>query len=338
MIKSEVVVNAPIKVVWSFITTPATWEGWFGAKIVDVVPTFQSGASVRWENGQSMLGQVVPERLIELPDRLYMESFEFTDLGNGTSRIEHALVPTAVATFRDGGLSKKRELDGRLRLLKSALESTTLKATETSAPVLDASTEGGAPTVAIGSAKSPEQLSANQFVPNRPGQLLTLKVMCNSTRIPGPTAGTWSYACSTHSFDTSISFHQRTVPCSGCRIGVDLAVYPGLDWKHALWCAFRYSKISATLIVAVLALAVWIGCQPWSVERLHSPAEDAGFTLLLCLPIPLLLVMRRWRKNSRLQVFCETPHHALLTASGEPLRMDQISVETCKRRIPFYPR
>lgn len=61
IIKEEVSALAPPAAVWKVLTTPATWEKWWGGAVQKVEPGWQDGASIQWALGApSRIEKCVP--------------------------------------------------------------------------------------------------------------------------------------------------------------------------------------------------------------------------------------------------------------------------------------
>ena len=109
---------APPEAVWKVLTTPATWQKWWGGAIQKVVPGWQEGGQVHWKMGSpSRIEKCVsPETLLLIGDSgtktgftlkagekagtteiSYMESYASSRLGIAESAAAEARVRSTLA-------------------------------------------------------------------------------------------------------------------------------------------------------------------------------------------------------------------------------------------------
>lgn len=120
-IKSQITISQPIENVWKFVADHRNWEKWW-AKLKDVQPRWQPGATLIWERGQSVIGNLVPQSFIEIPDPFMTNTFRFKSLPDGKTLVELEMTPRGGSAFSDGGLAQKAENDVSLKKLKEAIE------------------------------------------------------------------------------------------------------------------------------------------------------------------------------------------------------------------------
>lgn len=87
-IRTSIAIDKPCSVVWSVLTNADTWETWYGAKLIKVIPSWQKGAEFIWESdGRSTVIDFVAGKRLSTIDNSYklIKNYTITESGEMTA-------------------------------------------------------------------------------------------------------------------------------------------------------------------------------------------------------------------------------------------------------------
>jgi HEAT repeat protein/uncharacterized protein YndB with AHSA1/START domain len=139
---TEITVDRPPEVVWSYFTEPRNWETWWGGGLI--AADWRAGGRVEWALGvPEKIEAITPGQMVVISGRWIDAAWTFDPAGSGrtTVRVEQGS-PKGGATFTDGGAASRAEHARSLARLKEQIERQTSQ--EQRATGLRAVTQSGA--------------------------------------------------------------------------------------------------------------------------------------------------------------------------------------------------
>jgi uncharacterized protein YndB with AHSA1/START domain len=130
MPRASVTIRRSQQEVWDYLTQPEHWAQWWGAKLKQVTPSWQQGATLVWENEST--AEITDLRVyeqIELTTTFMTTIFWLRQQANDLTLVEIEDTPRGGATFNDGGVAHSNELASSLARLREAIEHGKLKKT-----------------------------------------------------------------------------------------------------------------------------------------------------------------------------------------------------------------
>lgn len=123
MSKTSILINRPLPVVWETFTTPANWQAWWGGGLLRVVPGWESGATLFWQNGDhSTLEKVISQQEVTIPGKWLETVYRFSAIERENTRVEVEFIPHGGASFSDGGKGYLADMAEALKKLKQLVE------------------------------------------------------------------------------------------------------------------------------------------------------------------------------------------------------------------------
>jgi len=128
MVRVEVRINRPCRIVWDYFTNPENWKKWTEGSLRLVPPKWEEGATLVWERGPpSKILRAVPQREILIDSPYLRTTFRFAPLDDCSTLIEKEFSAQRGAWFSDGGLAQKAKEASALAKLKQCVESETVE-------------------------------------------------------------------------------------------------------------------------------------------------------------------------------------------------------------------
>ena len=122
MPSTSVIINRPLLDVWSFLIDEGNWKAWHGAALVGVVPGWQSGATLTWEDGsRTNLEALVERKSLRLGGSFMSTGYELKPTGDSTE-LRYFFEARGGASFSDNGAAHLASYEQSLRRLKQLLE------------------------------------------------------------------------------------------------------------------------------------------------------------------------------------------------------------------------
>ena len=126
MLAVSVKINRPASVVWDYFTTTTNWSKWYGG-VKAVSPSWQQGAKILWESGgTSAILKLIPGQEFVLYGTWMDQTYRFVREGNSVT-VVHVIEspPKGGASFTDGGIAHRSQLEAMLQKFKKFVEEET---------------------------------------------------------------------------------------------------------------------------------------------------------------------------------------------------------------------
>ena len=122
MLTAEIVIERPVKVVWTYFTNPKHWEKWWGGGLRHA--DWKPGGKLEWAlGGASLIEDVILGRMVRIRGSWMTTTWTFESVGNEQTRVRiQESDPHGGASFTDGGAAHLRQLNQTLSKLKACIE------------------------------------------------------------------------------------------------------------------------------------------------------------------------------------------------------------------------